>query len=125
PLAISSSTSAIRSTGGQLRLLAFGDMALLPEGRPSVGGWPALLGGLEALLESADIRIANLESVLTVRTTPSGSIGGFLRADPEAVGALTNAGMDVVTCANNHCLDFGPEALAESVETLRQSGIAS
>lgn len=37
---------------------------------------------------------------------------------------LSCLGIDAVNCANNHCLDYGPDALAESVGHLRSSGVA-
>lgn len=110
---------------GSLRVVALGDIALLPSGKPSDPGWASLLSPLSPLLGSADLTVANLESVLTSRTTPAGTIGSFLRAEPDAVQALTHAGVDVVTCANNHSLDFGPEGLCDSVATLRDAGIES
>lgn len=125
PLPVLTRTAESPSREGSLRVVALGDIALLPSGKPSDPGWSSLLSPLSPLLGSADLTVANLESVLTSRTTPAGSIGSFLRADPDAVRALTQAGLDVVTCANNHSLDFGPEGLCESVATLREAGIES
>lgn len=47
------------------------------------------------------------------------------RAAPEIAGDLRGIGFGVLSLANNHSFDYGPEALAETVETLRAHGIAS
>jgi poly-gamma-glutamate synthesis protein (capsule biosynthesis protein) len=41
-----------------------------------------------------------------------------------ATGALAHLGVDCVTLANNHALDFGPEALLDTFEHLRTAGIS-
>jgi poly-gamma-glutamate synthesis protein (capsule biosynthesis protein) len=48
----------------------------------------------------------------------------YFRAAPEAVGALTAAGIDFVSLANNHAMDFGGSALLETIDHLDRSGIA-
>src|SRR5690606_17211487 len=110
--------AGLPDAGGSLQILALGGIALLPPGKPTTGGSPRLFDSLSRLFGSADWCISNLESVLTTRTAAAGTIGSFLRADPEAVSALAVAGVDIVSCATNHCLDFGHEALAESVAFL-------
>ncbi|MGQ0703911.1 MAG: CapA family protein [Gemmatimonadales bacterium] len=79
--------------------------------------------GIAPLLAGCDARIYNLESQLTLRTAPAATIGTFLRADPAAVKALRYLGTTAVTCANNHCLDFGAPGLAESLDRLSAEGV--
>jgi poly-gamma-glutamate capsule biosynthesis protein CapA/YwtB (metallophosphatase superfamily) len=45
------------------------------------------------------------------------------RAPPAATEALAHLGVDCVSLANNHALDFGPEALLDTFEHLRAAGI--
>jgi len=73
-------------------------------------------------LKRADLVFANLESPISSRGTRMGSIYSF-RADPRAVAGLSSAGIDVVSLANNHVWDYGPEALGETLDTLRSAGI--
>lgn len=45
------------------------------------------------------------------------------RADPSYVKALTELGVDIVSLANNHILDYGKEALSDTFATLDGEGI--
>lgn len=80
-------------------------------------------GGLQMLLEEADLAVANLEGVLTTRgealTKPY-----LIRAHPVWGQALVSGGFDLVTLANNHALDYGTEGLDETLQTLAELGIS-
>lgn len=76
------------------------------------------------ILSGADITVANLESAVGVRGTPAPKAYTF-RAPPAAVEALALAGIDLVSLANNHSLDYGPESLAETRALLAERGILS
>lgn len=73
-------------------------------------------------LAQADLTFANLENPISDRGQNQGSQYSF-RADPRTVEGLTFAGFDVVSIANNHILDWGAEALADTVSVLRVNGI--
>ena len=47
------------------------------------------------------------------------------RGSPDALPAVAQAGIDVLSLANNHSLDFGREALLDTVRHVRRSGIAT
>ena len=47
----------------------------------------------------------------------------FFRAPPRAAELLARSGVDCVTLANNHVLDFGSEALLDTIEHLSAAGI--
>jgi len=85
-------------------------------------GWAYPLWRIAPLLHSADITFVNLEGPISSRGTNHGSIYSF-RADPRAVATLTAAGIDVVSLANNHIFDWGPEALQDTVILLDEAGI--
>lgn len=75
------------------------------------------------LLKQADVRIANLECVLAAGGEPEpGKIFHF-RSDPKNVASLLAAGIDAVSLANNHVLDFGQAAFAEMLPALDGCGI--
>lgn len=103
-------------------LLALGDIALT---RRTNFDFRTTFGPIADRLESCDLATGNLEAALTGRTAPAGSIGSFIRADPDAVRALVDGHLDVVNLANNHALDFGTGALADTAELLRDSGIGA
>jgi poly-gamma-glutamate capsule biosynthesis protein CapA/YwtB (metallophosphatase superfamily) len=83
---------------------------------------PALL---EAVHE-ADLVVLNLECCISVRGErwPDPLKPFFFRAPPAAVDALGLLGVDCVTLANNHALDYGYDALLDTLEHLRAGGIA-
>lgn len=43
---------------------------------------------------------------------------------PQAIKALKESGFDVLTTANNHCMDTGAEGIATTIEELEKSGLA-
>jgi len=106
----------------QATLLALGDIALT---RRTNFDFRNTFGPIADRLESCDLATGNLEAALTRRTAPAGSIGSFVRADPDAVRVLVDGHFDVVNLANNHALDFGAGALADTAELLRDSGIGA
>jgi len=75
---------------------------------------------------AADLFVLNLECCISERGEPRPAPGKpfFFRAPPVAVEVLTNLGVDCVTLANNHALDFGEEALLDTFEHLQRAGIA-
>jgi poly-gamma-glutamate synthesis protein (capsule biosynthesis protein) len=79
-----------------------------------------------ALTQAADLFVLNLECCISDRGTPwqDPYKPFFFRAPPAATEVLTRLGVDCVTLANNHALDFGPEALLDTFEHLRAAGIA-
>ena len=74
----------------------------------------------------ADLFVLNLECCISERGSPwpDPRKPFFFRAPPVAVEALQVLGVDCVTLANNHALDFGAEALLDTFELLDAAGIA-
>jgi poly-gamma-glutamate capsule biosynthesis protein CapA/YwtB (metallophosphatase superfamily) len=74
----------------------------------------------------ADVVVLNLECCISERGArwPDPAKRFFFRAPPVAVDLLVHLGVDCVTLANNHALDFGVEALLDTFEHLRAAGIA-
>ena len=77
-----------------------------------------ILGG------AAEITIANLESPLTNQGIPHPTKSVVFRGSPENAIALTYAGIDVVTIANNHIIDYGLEGLQQTQSVLSDKNIA-
>jgi poly-gamma-glutamate capsule biosynthesis protein CapA/YwtB (metallophosphatase superfamily) len=73
-------------------------------------------------LASADLTFANLECPVSDVGKEKGHLYSF-RADPRAIEGLLAAGIDVVSLANNHMYDWGPEALLDTLRRLREAGI--
>jgi len=77
------------------------------------------------VIARADIAFANLESQISGRGQPVSPTKIAFNAPPEAADGLRASGLDVVSVANNHTLDFGPVALADSEALLAKAGLLS
>ena len=85
----------------------------------------ALWGDVLPIMLTADCRLANLECVISDRGEewhPTTKAFHF-RARPCAIEFLQAAKINGVTLANNHVLDYGPEALLDCFKLLDQAGI--
>ena len=80
-------------------------------------------GKLIPLLRNADVSFANLELPLS-RTGKPAPEKIILRGAPDMAHALTEAGFDVMAFANNHVLDYGEEAFAETMTLMDSIGVA-
>ena len=77
---------------------------------------------VEPSLSSADVAIVNLEMAITEREEPYDKEFVF-RAPGSAALTLAGAGVDVVSLANNHILDFGSVGLEDTISVLDEVGI--
>jgi poly-gamma-glutamate capsule biosynthesis protein CapA/YwtB (metallophosphatase superfamily) len=78
---------------------------------------------LAKLTRSADLFVLNLECCISERGERIPKTFNF-RAPPAAVETLLHLGVDCVTLANNHALDYGTAALLDTFAHLRAAGIA-
>lgn len=83
--------------------------------------WPFYYIG--EYLREADLTYVNLESPL-LSSCPLTDTGMKLCGDINNVAALTSAGVDVASLANNHALDYGIEGLKNTKSLLINNGIA-
>jgi poly-gamma-glutamate synthesis protein (capsule biosynthesis protein) len=86
--------------------------------------WSLLAPELVDVLRSADLVLLNLECCISERGEPAAGRVFHFRAPPVAAEVLAHLGVTCVTLANNHALDFGPDALSDTFEHLRAAGIA-
>ena len=68
------------------------------------------------ILAATDGMLLNLECCVSDRGEPWPGRLFHFRAPPRAVDALTPLGVRCVTLANNHALDFGEQALLDTLE---------
>jgi poly-gamma-glutamate synthesis protein (capsule biosynthesis protein) len=110
-----------------MKLLFVGDVMLgrlvneTLKGAPPAYPW----GDTLRILKDSDARICNLECVISDRGAPwSMTPKTFhFRTDAKNIETLKAAGIDVVSLANNHSLDYGYEALSDMIDVLDQAGI--
>ena len=72
---------------------------------------------------SADICMVNNEFQFSNRGTPMEDKQFTFQTDPRYVQILQDMGVDIVSLANNHSLDFGTEALQDTFAALDGAGI--
>jgi poly-gamma-glutamate capsule biosynthesis protein CapA/YwtB (metallophosphatase superfamily) len=77
------------------------------------------------ILRAADLSVMNLECCISDRGEPwpDPHKPFFFRAPPLGVETLVHLGVDAVTLANNHALDFGTDALLDTLGLVHGAGI--
>lgn len=110
--------------GRRVILMAVGDIMLgrtIGEMIETIGPQAPFLDTADTL-RSADITIGNLECPISDRGEPEPKTYAF-RAPVAAGESLAYAGFDLVNLANNHSLDYGPQALSDTLEILAANGV--
>lgn len=115
-----------------LRIVGVGDM-MLGTNYPSTSYLPPnggkdMLADVEDILRSADLTFGNLEgTILNEGGTPkrcnNPSLCYVFRSPESYVEHFVNAGFDILSIANNHSGDFGPEGRRRTKEVLKEAGI--
>ena len=109
---------------GSLVIHGVGDVALDPNYVVTfrTEGYGYAWSGLEGLFQQDDLTVINMECAVSELGSPVPKAFNF-RCDPESLGPAKEAGIDVANLANNHGLDYGREALLDSIINLEAAGI--
>jgi len=78
---------------------------------------------LDYLGNQADVTVANLECPLTLDGPPHPTKSVVFKARPSNVEGLVYAGIDIVSLANNHTIDYGLEGLVNTQNILDENNI--
>lgn len=103
--------------GGEVVITAVGDVVISRE-RPE-DAFAKVLGELKAETFS----FCNFEVPLSNKGTPQYGKFETLHAAPDMIKGFVHAGFKVVSLANNHSMDYGPEALLDTIDILDANGI--
>ncbi len=107
-------------------LAAVGDV--LPHGKvkrmAARDGWAAVFGDTGTPLGAADLAFANLESPVAP-AVPIPLHGEVFDAPATLPPALAALGVDVVSMANNHAFDQGPQGIVETWTRVRAAGLGA
>lgn len=108
-----------------LRIQAVGDLNLAGNAEPTVRakGFAWAFDGTRALLAEGDLNIANLETPVTAKRAPAAKTFTY-RMPPVSLDAIRDAKFGLVSLANNHTLDQGPEGLFDTLKFLDERAIA-
>jgi poly-gamma-glutamate capsule biosynthesis protein CapA/YwtB (metallophosphatase superfamily) len=82
----------------------------------------SVLAPMAHVLSRADIAMVNLETAVTDRGEPAPKQFVF-RAPASAFSALESGGVDLVTVANNHGMDYGTTGLKDTLTAGRHVGV--
>jgi poly-gamma-glutamate capsule biosynthesis protein CapA/YwtB (metallophosphatase superfamily) len=82
-------------------------------------------GAIVDLLRAPDLMVVNLETAVADPDVgrPPVAKPFLFKSPPESLQLLVDAGIDAVGLANNHTLDFGADALAQTLAELDAAGI--
>ncbi|HEX8173789.1 MAG TPA: CapA family protein [Pyrinomonadaceae bacterium] len=108
----------------EIQVVAVGDI-LLDRGiarRMEREGTRVTFARVRDAVSAADLSFGNLECPVTTRCERSPQRIAF-RASPRYVEALTDAGFDVLSLANNHSMDCGGTGLLETMRHLGRGGL--
>lgn len=110
-----------------MRLVFVGDVMLGRLVNDALRSVPAAFpwGDTLPVLQRADLRLCNLECALSDRGTPwvaTPKVFHF-RSDAKNTAVLRAARIGAVSLANNHVLDYGDEALTDTVTLLDEAAI--
>lgn len=85
-------------------------------------GYDTLFDHVRPFLQAADLAYTNFDGAMLAGSPYTGYPN--FNYNPALATALRNAGIDLVSTANNHILDRGPEGLDATLRVLEQAGIA-
>jgi poly-gamma-glutamate synthesis protein (capsule biosynthesis protein) len=114
--------AAVPPTAPTVTLAVVGDIMLDESPGTAVERGQDPFAPFATLLDSADIRIGNLECVVATQGEAEPGKPYTFRAHPRTLQPLKRH-FDAVTLANNHSGDFGPSAFVEMLGLLDQAGI--
>ena len=107
------------SSDDPMTMLLVGDVFVRRDDPPSV------FQHVREILRDAEFTFGNLEGSVADLGTPWHKSGATnWKADARQIAAVESAGFDAMSVANNHMLDFGHDAMLETLTHLDRLGIA-
>ncbi len=109
-----------------LTVVMAGDLMIGSWGREMIAdkGEEYPVRNLKGLFKNDYLTMCNLEAPFTVSGDKFPDKMFTFKVPPEYVSLLSKLGLDYVTLANNHIMDFGGKGLQETMEVLRAEGIS-
>lgn len=119
--------AAEHTESGEITLLFAGDVYFsnhVLNAYDKAGGIEGVLDeGIRAEIEAADIFMVNQEFPFTERGTQAADKQFTFRLPQDRLHLMNEMGIDIVTMANNHILDYGPYGITDSIAALQEAGI--
>ena len=120
-----SPTSTTAAEPAPVRVVSGGDVMTdrVVKSYINANGAGAVLRGIAPQLQKGDVAWVNLESPLSNLGSPEPGKDYVFEGPPSMVPALAAAGIDLVTLGNNHTVDYGQAALADTIKRLEKAGV--
>ncbi len=84
----------------------------------------SIIGSVKDFTDNVDYSIVNFECVVSDGTEkPIDKIGPNLKCTEKGIEALSWAGFDCVTLANNHFYDYGDKGVLNTIKTCEKNGL--
>jgi len=116
--------TALSAHAQSVKLIFVGDIMLDDGPGMAIAAGRDPLAPFAALLAEADYRIGNLECPIATVGQPMDSKIHNFRAHPRVLSVLKGR-FDALAVSNNHSGDYGQAAFLETLDHLKQTGIAS
>ena len=89
-----------------------------------MNGGASAMANIADVLSTADVTISNLESPLSDNDSePVYDKDVYIIGKPSAIEGMVNSGIDIVSLANNHIMDYTGPALQDTLNALDAKGI--
>jgi poly-gamma-glutamate synthesis protein (capsule biosynthesis protein) len=110
----------------QTRIAFLGDFLPTGSADPIIArhGYGRLFEGIQSVTSEVDAIILNLETPLSTRGKAVKGKAYTFRGSPKTAEAMAREKVKAVWLANNHIMDFGPEALIDTIANLDSAGIS-
>ena len=117
---VAAAEASASSAQNEISVLAVGDITVSSRMTPLIErhGAGMFFQGTAALIQSADVATASLNTSISERGEPRYGIENPFRSAPGLGRAIANAGFDAVSLATPNMMDFGLEALEDTIAEL-------
>ena len=99
-----------------LTFVAVGDIG------PDRDDTASIFDAVRGRISAADLGFCQLEVNLTARGTRLPQARHTIRGKPDVADALVGTGLELVSFAGNHCMDWGPDGLIDTIDNLERAG---
>jgi poly-gamma-glutamate capsule biosynthesis protein CapA/YwtB (metallophosphatase superfamily) len=105
------------ATENRISLLAAGDIRVYGDRSEHA------FDQVSSTLKQGDVVFAQLECAYSERGECAVNLGHGLRNHPRNVPFIAAAGFNVISLASNHTMDYGPDALLDTIDHLKKNAI--
>ena len=89
-----------------------------------MNGGASAMANIDDMLAQADVTISNVESPLSDNeSAPIANKDIYIIGRPSAIEGIRNSGIDIVSLANNHIMDYTGPALQDTLNALDGAGV--